>query len=50
MAHDNHSSVAVHADCITDEIIYDVILGRAPVFDARFIREIGVRVVPLGVI
>ena len=51
LAYGNHPSVYNHRCAIFDKIVSDVVLGRAIVFDAQFIREIlGVRVSPLGVV
>lgn len=51
LAYGNQSSVAPHSSKILEKTISDVVLGRALVFDVKFIREIlGVRVSPLGVV
>ena len=49
LAYGNHPSVNAQRDKITDKIISDVALGRALVFDVKFIQEIwGLRVSPCG--
>ena len=51
VAYGNHSSISAHTSKIMDKIVSDVTLGRALVFDTRFIHEIlGLRVSPLGVV
>ena len=51
VAYGNHSSITSHTHKIMDEIVSDVVLGRALVFDVRFINDIlGLRVSPLGVV
>ena len=51
LAYRNHPSVRAHTDRIAEKIISDVVLGRAIVFDIKFVREVlGLRVSPLGVV
>ena len=51
LSYGNHPSVLPHQQQIREKIVSDVLLGRAVVFDAEFIREVqGVRVSPSGVV
>ena len=51
LSYGNHRSAGSHCDAIYEELVYDVIHGRALVFDRCFAREIaGLRVAPLGVV
>ena len=51
LSYGNHPCVLPHLQQILEKIVSDVLLGRAVVFDAEFIREVqGVRVSPLGVV
>lgn len=51
LAYGNHPSILKHTEKIVAKIASDVVLGRALVFDVKFISEVlGVRVSPLGVV